>query len=119
MGTLYNVHAEFFDIHICCFDDKQIVPSAIKDISHQELFIISELKESISRMGSDLKNKMMSYFKTTWKTINDFALAHKNTPQAAALEQEMNTVMSQMPDMEDEATETACKFILLWDYRIM
>jgi hypothetical protein len=61
-------------------------------------------------MGSDLKHKMMSYFKTTWKTINDFALAHRNHPQEA-IEQEMESVMSQMSQMENENAETECKYI--------
>ena len=63
-----------------------------------------ELKENLARVGSDLKQKMISYFRATWKTLNEFALAHRANLNEA-LEQEMDNVMSQV---EDDTAETAC-----------
>ncbi|GAB6025018.1 hypothetical protein CHUAL_010128 [Chamberlinius hualienensis] len=35
-----------------------------------------EIKESLSRVGADLKQKLMESLKSTWNTINDFAKSH-------------------------------------------
>jgi len=53
-----------------------------------------ELKESLTRVGTDLKQKIVDSVRNTWRTINDFALAHRTTEEAA--EKEMDGVVSEM-----------------------
>lgn len=67
-----------------------------------------ELKESLSRVGADLKQKIVDSLKSTWKTINDFALAHRSTPEEV-VDQEVDTVLSQMTMEEENKLETECK----------
>ena len=38
-----------------------------------------ELRDSIVRMGSDIKSKIYDSLKYTWNSINDFARAHKSS----------------------------------------
>ena len=40
-----------------------------------------ELKDSIARMGSDIKSKIYDSLKYTWNSINEFARAHKPSAQ--------------------------------------
>ncbi|GAB1610603.1 phospholipase DDHD2-like isoform X4 [Argonauta hians] len=67
-----------------------------------------ELRESLSRVGSDLKQKFLDSLKSTWNSINEFARAHTSSP---ALEQhvdsEMDKVINEFVVPEDEACETA------------
>lgn len=35
--------------------------------------VVAELRESLTRVGSDLKQKIIESVKSTWRTINDFA----------------------------------------------
>ncbi len=71
--------------------------------------IISELKESLARMGSDIKQKIIDSVKVTWKTINDFALSHRTTPQEV-MQHEVDNVISNMSHDEDERYETGCEW---------
>ena len=68
---------------------------------------ISELKESIARVGADIKQKIIDSIKSTWASINDFAKAHKGI-DGQTLEQqvdsEMSSVVQQMVD-----DDTGCK----------
>lgn len=43
-----------------------------------------ELKESLTRMGSDLKHGFLSSLKSAWQTLNDFARAHTSSAQLQA-----------------------------------
>lgn len=43
-----------------------------------------ELKDSLSRMGSDLKHGFISSLKTAWQTLNEFARAHTSSAQLQA-----------------------------------
>ena len=67
----------------------------------------SELKESIARVGADIKQRIIDSIKSTWNTINDFAKAHKSI-DGQTLEQhvdsEMSSVVQQMVD-----DDTGCK----------
>uniref|UniRef100_A0A3Q2QRZ9 DDHD domain-containing protein n=1 Tax=Fundulus heteroclitus TaxID=8078 RepID=A0A3Q2QRZ9_FUNHE len=47
-----------------------------------------ELKESLSRMGSDLKQGFISSLRSAWQTLNDFARAHTSS----ALQAEATTL---------------------------
>ncbi|KAG5831510.1 hypothetical protein ANANG_G00304460 [Anguilla anguilla] len=62
-----------------------------------------ELKESLTRMGSDLKQGFLSSLKTAWQTLNDFARAHTSSPQ---LQAELEKVANQIKE-EEEKQEVA------------
>ena len=61
-------------------------------------------------MGSDLKQRIMDSVRSTWKTINEFALAHKTTPQEL-VDKQVNDVLRQMTAAEQERQdESACMY---------
>ena len=70
------------------------------------LDLLTELKDSLSRVGADIKQKIIDSVKSTWKSINDFAMAHRTTPQQM-IESEVDNVLHQMTQQEEEA-ETGC-----------
>ncbi|XP_007566985.1 SEC23-interacting protein [Poecilia formosa] len=55
-----------------------------------------ELKESLSRMGSDLKHGFMSSLRSAWQTLNEFARAHTSS----ALQAELAIVANQIEEEE-------------------
>ncbi|XP_077438251.1 SEC23-interacting protein [Vanacampus margaritifer] len=59
-----------------------------------------ELKESLSRMGSDLKHGFISSLKSAWQTLNDFARAHTSSAQ---LQAELAMVADQIEEQEKRA----------------
>ncbi|XP_062286108.1 SEC23-interacting protein [Scomber scombrus] len=61
-----------------------------------------ELKESLSRMGSDLKHGFISSLRSAWQTLNDFARAHTSSAQ---LQAELAMVASQIAEEEKQAQE--------------
>ncbi|KAJ8418221.1 hypothetical protein AAFF_G00139300 [Aldrovandia affinis] len=62
-----------------------------------------ELKESLTRMGSDLKHGFISSLKTAWQTLNDFARAHTSSPQLQAeLEKVANQIKEEEEKQDDE-----------------
>ncbi|XP_015672717.1 SEC23-interacting protein [Protobothrops mucrosquamatus] len=63
-----------------------------------------ELKDSLSRMGSDLKHGFLSSLKSAWQTLNEFARAHTSSSQ---LQAELEKVAHQIKAEEekDEAEE--------------
>ncbi|KAL3050015.1 hypothetical protein OYC64_012135 [Pagothenia borchgrevinki] len=61
-----------------------------------------ELKESLTRMGSDLKHGFISSLRTAWQTLNDFARAHTSSAQ---LQAELAMVASQIEQQELQARE--------------
>lgn len=75
---------------------------------HQSLFhadgslCVSELKESLTRMGSDLKHGFISSLKSAWQTLNDFARAHTASAQ---LQAELAIVANQIEEQEKQAQE--------------
>ncbi|KAG1951072.1 SEC23-interacting protein isoform X2 [Pimephales promelas] len=61
-----------------------------------------ELKESLSRMGSDLKHGFISSLKTAWQTLNEFARAHTSSTQ---LHEQLAMVASQIKAQEEMQEE--------------
>lgn len=64
--------------------------------------LVSELKESLTRMGSDLKHGFISSLKSAWQTLNDFARAHTASAQ---LQAELAIVANQIEEQEKQAQE--------------
>nr|XP_014345834.1 PREDICTED: SEC23-interacting protein [Latimeria chalumnae] len=58
-----------------------------------------ELRDSLSRMGSDLKQGFLSSLKTAWQTLHDFARAHTSSPQ---LQAELEKVANQIKEEEEK-----------------
>ncbi|XP_063347281.1 SEC23-interacting protein isoform X2 [Pelmatolapia mariae] len=58
-----------------------------------------ELKESLSRMGSDLKQGFISSLRTAWQTLNDFARAHTSNAQ---LQAQLAIVANQIEEEEKQ-----------------
>uniref|UniRef100_A0A673Y378 SEC23 interacting protein n=1 Tax=Salmo trutta TaxID=8032 RepID=A0A673Y378_SALTR len=63
-----------------------------------------ELKESLSRMGSDLKHGFISSLRSAWQTLNDFARAHTSNAQLAA---ELAMVANQIEEEEEKHAHIA------------
>ncbi|XP_067908992.1 SEC23-interacting protein [Heterodontus francisci] len=61
-----------------------------------------ELKESLSRMGSDLKQGFISSLKNAWQTLNEFARAHTSSTQ---LQAELEKVANQIKEEEEKHIE--------------
>lgn len=61
-----------------------------------------ELKESLTRMGSDLKQGFISSLRSAWQTLNDFARAHTSSAQ---LQAELAIVANQIEEQEKQAQE--------------
>ncbi|XP_061647021.1 SEC23-interacting protein isoform X2 [Phyllopteryx taeniolatus] len=61
-----------------------------------------ELKESLSRMGSDLKHGFISSLRSAWQTLNDFARAHTSSAQ---LQAELAMVADQIEEQEKRAQD--------------
>ncbi|XP_051945874.1 SEC23-interacting protein-like [Xyrauchen texanus] len=68
-----------------------------------------ELKESLSRMGSDIKQGFISSLKSAWQTLNDFARAHTSSTQ---LHEQLAMVASQIKaEVEKEEGEEVSKMV--------
>ncbi|KAJ0067062.1 hypothetical protein NL108_009988 [Boleophthalmus pectinirostris] len=61
-----------------------------------------ELKESLTRMGSDLKQGFISSLKSAWQTLNDFARAHTSSAQ---LQAQLAIVANQIEEEEKSAQQ--------------
>ncbi|XP_023281543.1 SEC23-interacting protein isoform X1 [Seriola lalandi dorsalis] len=61
-----------------------------------------ELKESLSRMGSDLKQGFISSLRSAWQTLNEFARAHTSSAQ---LQAQLAMVANQIEEEEKQAEE--------------
>ncbi|KAM8923756.1 SEC23-interacting protein isoform 2-T2 [Pelodytes ibericus] len=61
-----------------------------------------ELKESLTRMGSDLKHGFISSLRTAWQTLNEFARAHTSSAQ---LQAELEKVADQIQEEEAKQQE--------------
>ncbi|KAK7110285.1 triacylglycerol hydrolase DDHD2-like [Littorina saxatilis] len=76
-----------------------------------------ELKESISRMGTDIKQKIVDSIRSTWNTLNDFARAHRSDGTEGAdgnqglekeVDQQVDSVMAEMAQHQDfDKSDTA------------
>lgn len=62
-----------------------------------------ELKESLSRMGSDLKQRFMDSLRYTWNSLNEFARAHRSSP--AQVEAEVDRVLQEEISRQADAVE--------------
>ncbi|XP_045710089.1 SEC23-interacting protein isoform X1 [Phyllostomus hastatus] len=67
-----------------------------------------ELKESLSRMGSDLKQGFISSLKSAWQTLNEFARAHTSSAQ---LQEELEKVAHQIEEEEEKRVVEAEKIV--------
>nr|XP_020025441.1 SEC23-interacting protein isoform X2 [Castor canadensis] len=67
-----------------------------------------ELKESLSRMGSDLKQGFISSLKSAWQTLNEFARAHTSSTQ---LQEELEKVANQIKEEEEKQVVEAVGFL--------
>ncbi|NWI08651.1 S23IP protein, partial [Crypturellus soui] len=65
-----------------------------------------ELKDSLSRMGSDLKQGFISSLKSAWQTLNEFARAHTSSTQ---LQAELEKVAHQIKEEEEKQVVEAEK----------
>lgn len=52
------------------------------------MVFVVELKDSLSRMGADIKQKLMESVRNTWKSITQFAAAHRGISTETAGEQD-------------------------------
>ncbi|CAI9620860.1 unnamed protein product [Staurois parvus] len=58
-----------------------------------------ELKESLTRMGSDLKQGFLSSLRSAWQTLNEFARFHTSSAQ---LQEELEKVADQIKEEEEK-----------------
>ncbi|XP_013407537.1 phospholipase DDHD2 [Lingula anatina] len=65
-----------------------------------------ELKESLSRYGADLKQKIVQSLKGTWNMINDFARAHRSTPEEI-VNSEVDSVISDLAKQQEETEQAS------------
>ncbi|TSK22692.1 SEC23-interacting protein [Bagarius yarrelli] len=68
-----------------------------------------ELKESLSRMGSDLKQGFISSLRTAWQTLHDFARAHTSSIK---LHEQLAIVASQIKEEEEMQKEVDNKLVM-------
>ncbi|CAL1578387.1 unnamed protein product [Knipowitschia caucasica] len=61
-----------------------------------------ELKESLTRMGSDLKQGFISSLRSAWQTLNDFARAHTSSDQ---LQAQLAIVANQIKEEEEKSAQ--------------
>ncbi|XP_038044465.1 phospholipase DDHD2-like isoform X2 [Patiria miniata] len=66
-----------------------------------------ELRESLSAFGSDLKRNLIDSMKKTWKSIHEFALAHRSGAEAAvpAVSSEEMEAVAEKLSMEEMARQ--------------
>ncbi|XP_028844867.1 SEC23-interacting protein isoform X2 [Denticeps clupeoides] len=67
-----------------------------------------ELKESLSRMGSDLKQGFISSLKSAWQTLNEFARAHTSSAQ---LQAQLAIVANQIQEEEKKREDEENKMV--------
>ncbi|XP_041368088.1 phospholipase DDHD2-like isoform X2 [Gigantopelta aegis] len=66
-----------------------------------------ELKESLSRVGADIKQRIIESLKVTWNSIHDFAAAHRtDTSIEQEVDKEMNNIMEGFNQREEDKAET-------------
>jgi hypothetical protein len=68
------------------------------------LFLLPELKESLARVGADLKQKLIDSVKYTWNSINEFARAHRSTAQE--VESEIDEVIQEVAAANPDADKS-------------
>ncbi|CAB1312434.1 unnamed protein product [Coregonus sp. 'balchen'] len=111
-GTYSSVHVDYnyFEVGTGQLDPVayRIEPMILPDLDLKPVLIPHhkgrkrlhlELKESLSRMGSDLKHGFISSLRSAWQTLNDFARAHTSNAQLAA---ELAMVANQIKEEEEK-----------------
>ena len=66
-----------------------------------------ELRENLARIGFDIKQRIMESFRSTWRTINNFAYGHKASPPEPKIndedvDREVNSVLTEMQKEADD-----------------
>lgn len=74
----------------------------IAEVILGDVLCFPELKESLTRMGTDLKQGFISSLKSAWQTLNDFARAHTASAQ---LQAELAIVANQIEEQEKQVQE--------------
>ncbi|XP_033122396.1 phospholipase DDHD2-like isoform X1 [Anneissia japonica] len=59
-----------------------------------------EIKESLAAFGSDLKRGFIESMRKTWKTIHEFAQAHRTTEAPSVTDEEMEAVAEKLTQEE-------------------
>ncbi|XP_071947613.1 triacylglycerol hydrolase DDHD2-like [Antedon mediterranea] len=59
-----------------------------------------ELKESLAAFGSDLKRGFMESMRKTWKTLHEFAQAHRTSETPSVTDEEMEAVAEKLTQEE-------------------
>lgn len=84
------------------FEQSFIIPMLVynfKSFSYGDFLFPLELRDSLSRMGSDLKQGFISSLKSAWQTLNEFARAHTSSTQ---LQAELEKVANQIKEEEEK-----------------
>ena len=74
----------------------------------------SELADSLSRMGADIKQRIIDSVRTTWQTLNNFALAHRTAaapPGDKSIEEEVDNALHEMADEHHRDIDTECMIV--------
>ncbi|TRZ04002.1 hypothetical protein DNTS_001157 [Danionella cerebrum] len=109
--TMSSIHVDYnyFEIGTGQLDPVayRIEPMILPDIDLEPVLVPHhkgrkrlhlELKESLSRMGSDLKQGFISSLKSAWQTLNEFARAHTSSVQ---LHEQLAMVANQIKAEEE------------------
>uniref|UniRef100_A0A8C2R1R9 DDHD domain-containing protein n=1 Tax=Capra hircus TaxID=9925 RepID=A0A8C2R1R9_CAPHI len=88
----FNIYHPVSDLHLLLFKRRRS----------------DHLKESLSRMGSDLKQGFISSLKSAWQTLNEFARAHTSSTQ---LQEELEKVANQIKEEEEKQVVEAEKIV--------
>lgn len=65
-----------------------------------------ELKETMARVGADLKQRLMESVRNTWNTVYQLAMFHRSDDQA--LEQEVDKVLEEQLQQQQQSETDSC-----------
>ena len=94
------------------------MPNDVEDMKPGNIiFVASELADSISRLGSDLKQRIVDSVRSTWESIHRFAQAHRSgaTPEATQEEversvaEEVDEVLRPLEQQHDAHHDDDCQ----------
>jgi len=72
----------------------------------------AELRESLSRVGSDLKQRIIDSVKSTWKYLANYRRATGDDDSVSATDID-NIVSETVSDLDDHANNCECSRLLL------
>lgn len=81
----------------------KILPK-LKKVKSNFFFYLAELKETMARVGADLKQRIIDSVKSTWNTVNQLATFGR---AEESLEQEVDKVIEKQ--LEREKTESSAQ----------